>query len=386
MAELGPGVRVSGLLISEEIGQGGFSRVFRAEPEGGGPAVAVKVAVRPELVAAFRAEGAILRRLEGERFVRVLEQHLDADPPYFVLELCPGGDVRALLDRSPAKRLPPGRVLLLARAILEGVAFAHGEGVVHGDLKPENLLLDAAGEPRIADLGLSRVERRRLLDVEAEVAPSLETAPAEGKKVRGTFDYLAPEVRKGGDVTPASDVFALGVLLYEMLVGERPVGAFRMPAAILAREGVEVPAALDRVIGRALAHEARNRYEDAGQMRRDLESGEQGIELVRRDPGRARAEANPILVAVASETFEDRAVSVFAHSVLPAALVAGGAAAGLDLAGAVDAAAFPAICAGFALAGGLLTVIPLWAGYRAELLGLERAARRELAGRDEEAP
>src|SRR5205814_902764 len=108
---LEPGVNLSGHLLSEEIGRGGYSRVFRAEPEGGGEAVAIKVAVRPELVEALRAEGAVLRRLRGPRFVEIKEEHLDADPPYFVLELLKGGDLRALLERSPAKRLAPDEAL-----------------------------------------------------------------------------------------------------------------------------------------------------------------------------------------------------------------------------------------------------------------------------------
>src|SRR5581483_1711490 len=224
--DLEPGVRLSGHLLSEEIGQGGFSRVFRAEPEGGGPAVAIKVAIRPELVEALRAEGNVLRRLSGPRFVKILEEHFDSDPPFFVLELCEGGDLRAVLDDQDRKRLPPSRVLALAKGILEGVSFAHEEGVVHGDLKPENVLLDAQGEPKIADLGLSRARRRELLERQKALQASMGTEPS---KVRGTFDYLAPEVRHGGEITPASDVYALGVLLYELLCGERPLGLFKLP-------------------------------------------------------------------------------------------------------------------------------------------------------------
>src|SRR5437016_5258052 len=111
-----PGVRVSGHLLSEEIGRGGFSRVFRAEPDGGGAAVAIKVAVRPELVSALRAEGAVLRRLQGPHFVHIIAEHLDEDPPYFVLELCEGGDLRAKLDAAEGRRLPVAEALGLMEA------------------------------------------------------------------------------------------------------------------------------------------------------------------------------------------------------------------------------------------------------------------------------
>ncbi|HZU95551.1 MAG TPA: serine/threonine-protein kinase [Planctomycetota bacterium] len=297
-AAIEPGVQISGHLISEEIGAGGYSRVFRATPVNGGAAVAVKVAVKPELVAAMRAEGAVLRRLRGARFVRVLEEHPEADPPYFILELCAGGDLRALAARMPAKRLAPERVLVLALGILEGVAFAHDEGVVHGDLKPENILLDARGEPKIADLGLSRATKTRLA-AEKGVQASIDTN--EGK-VRGTFDYLAPEVRKGAEISFASDIYAMGVLLYELLVGERPYGLFRLPGELLAKDGISVPAALDRVIARALAHEPRHRYPDAGFMRADLLAGDRPLQAAPDEVAHTKAEANPLLLGLADET------------------------------------------------------------------------------------
>src|SRR5439155_577574 len=84
------------------------------------------------LAAALRTEGADLRRLQGPRFVKILEEHLEDDPPYFVLELCEKGDLRAALDRAEGRRLSPEVVLRLAEGILEGCAFAHDEGVVHG--------------------------------------------------------------------------------------------------------------------------------------------------------------------------------------------------------------------------------------------------------------
>jgi serine/threonine-protein kinase len=311
---------LSGHLLSELIGAGGYSRVFRAEPTNGGPAVAVKVAIRPELVLVLRSEGALLRRLQGPRFVQILEEHLDQDPPFFVLELCPGGDLRAFLDRAPGKRLAPDRAFALAQGILEGVAFAHEEGVVHGDLKPENVLLDAQGEPKIADLGLSRAHRERLIVTKEELANTLET---EETKVRGTFDYLAPEVRKAHEITPASDVYALGVLLYEMLTGSRPYGLFQLPADVLKgdgdeRAGVAVPVALDRVVARALAHEARDRYPDASVMLADLRAGEAGLTLAR--PEAVAVGKNPLLDRIADEQARDRLI-LHVLVVLPALLI-----------------------------------------------------------------
>lgn len=279
-----PGVTLSGRLISQEIGRGGFSRVFRAEPVGGGAAVAVKVAVRSELVAALRTEGNVLRRLRSPHFVEILEEHLEEDPPYFVLELCEGGDLRKRLDAAPGRRVGFELAERWILGVLEGMAFAHDEGFVHGDLKPENVLLGssragagASETVKIADLGLSRAHRKQLVLGAAAVAGSLDTR--DDGRIRGTFDYLAPEVRAGHDLSPASDVYALGVFLYEMLVGMRPLGAFQLPRAVLARDGVTVPEYLDRVCARALAHDVHERYPDASIMLADLRAKEQGIAL-----------------------------------------------------------------------------------------------------------
>src|SRR5262249_35047926 len=141
--------------------------------------------------------------------------------------------------------------------------------------------LDASGEPRIADLGLSRAHKRMLR--EARIGSLATDIP----KVRGTFDYLAPEVRRGGDIAPASDVYALGVFFYELLVGSRPLGAFPLPGEVVGPDGTVGPAALDRVVSRALAHEAGDRYPDAGTMLADLRAGHRGIALSRAGAARA---------------------------------------------------------------------------------------------------
>jgi serine/threonine protein kinase len=354
------GVTFSGHLLSEELGRGGMSRVFRADPVRGGAAVAVKVALDPALVGALRAEGATLRRLSSPRFVKILEEHLDADPPYFVLELCPGGDLGALAAAAPDRRLPVARVLELAREVLDGVGFAHDEGVVHGDLKPENVLLDAEGHAKIADLGLSRAARSSLAGRPLE--GSLDTAP---DRVRGTFDYLAPEVRKGGPITPSSDVYALGVTLFELLVGERPHGLFRPPSEVLG-PGAGVPRALDRVIGRALQPDPLERYQDAAVMLVDLELGDEGLAAPRPTSGQATAGPNPLLLRIGEETFADHLVLVATPAVIY----------GMMPVGIALAAGTPEVAAAIALGGAALTLLaalPAWLRYRvARALTLRR--------------
>ena len=196
--------------LLSQLGAGGMGAVYLARDGASGREVALKLLtglVGPEERARFLREAQAAARLRHPGVVSVHEVGEAQGRPYLVMERVEGGSLRALLQR--AGRLDPGLALPLAAGVAEALAAAHAQGVVHRDLKPENVLLDAEGRPRLTDFGLARlVEGDRSLTRTGELL--------------GTPGYMAPEQLRGEHAGPPADVFALGVLLYELLTGQRP--------------------------------------------------------------------------------------------------------------------------------------------------------------------
>lgn len=205
-------------MLAERLGAGGFGEVWRAHPLASDACpgeVALKVATRPEAIAALRREGAIQSRLHHPGIVRVLAQDLENDPPYVVFEHCPLGSFRDLLRRAAALRadLP---LLEMFTQIAEALACAHEHGAVHGDLKPENIVLDIEGRPKITDFGLGTTRAGG----EVQLSRSLASVELGG----GTLAYLPPERHTGAPADPSGDVWAMGVMLFEASFGRLPEG------------------------------------------------------------------------------------------------------------------------------------------------------------------
>ena len=211
------------------LGEGGVAQVWLAQDESLQREVALK-ALRPQysqdraLLARFRREATSVAGLDSPYIVQIYDVHLDEQPPVIVMELVEGGDLRALLAREGALPLP--RALTLLRAIASGVAVAHAAGIVHRDLKPANILISAQGRVKVTDFGIAR-----------DLAEAGLTEPGT---VWGTSHYLAPEQALGRTVSPASDCYALGVMLFEMLAGRVPFPGGD-PVAVALAQIQEVP-------------------------------------------------------------------------------------------------------------------------------------------------
>jgi len=243
------GELVGGFRLEEPVGRGGFSEVWKATSATDPKArpVALKVLIHPEHVSQLRAEAAALALVRGEGILPVLAMDLANDPPYLALELVSGGDLRAHAREWRGGRLPPYEAVKVVEQILAILARVHKEGVVHGDLKPENVLKGERGA-LLADFGLSR----RVSQGTATLSVSLSRDDA---RLAGTIDYMAPEQREGQKPTARSDVYALGVILYELLMGERPQGMFAFPSERDAR----CPPVIDRILACSLAKDPRHR-------------------------------------------------------------------------------------------------------------------------------
>ena len=241
---------VPGYELLEVIGRGGMGEVFSAKQVSLGREVAVKIlhAESGWMPERFENEARTMAALNHPNLVTVHDCVRLADGRVaIVMERIEGGSLRARICEGG---LPLAQALVWARSIALGLGAAHAAGIVHRDVKPENVLIDAAGNARVTDFGLA-------FSTAAESTRFTQTGTS-----LGTLGYMAPEQSRGGAVDARTDVFSLGALLYEMLTGKLPQGAFR-PARELRPE---VPAAVDSFIQSALRPEPERRPESAAAL------------------------------------------------------------------------------------------------------------------------
>jgi WD40 repeat protein/DNA-binding SARP family transcriptional activator len=240
------GRSVRGYELREEVGRGDFGIVFRAYQPSVGREVAIKI-VRPELVnqpsfvRGFEAEARLVAQLEHPHIVSLYDYWRDPEGAYLVMRWLRGGSLRDALERGPWNAEPAMRLLDQVRGAL---SYAHRQGVVHGDLKPANVLLDEDGNAYLSDFGIAS----RLTDP-SESPGRATSSPA----------YVIPEELRGEPRTARSDLYCLGLLTFELVTGRRPPMDGSLPSVNALRP--EVPKGLDAVIEKATADHPEERYE-----------------------------------------------------------------------------------------------------------------------------
>ena len=203
----------------------------------------------------FAREARALARLNHPNIVAVYDYGEAGGYPFLVMEYVEGLTLRQLLQHG---KLAPEEALAIVPKICEALQFAHQKGIVHRDIKPENILLDKAGQVKITDFGIAKVIRPG--------APDRSLTGA--KDVVGTPHYMAPEqIEEPAKVDHRADIYSLGVVFYEMLTGELPLGKFQPPS-----KKVQVDVRLDEVVLRALAKEPERRYQQASEVKTAVET------------------------------------------------------------------------------------------------------------------
>ena len=300
------------LEILELIGQGGMGAVYKARQTKLDRLVAIKILPAEwgndtAFAERFTREARALARLSHSQIVAIHDFGESGGLFYLIMEYVDGCNLRQLLRSGP---LQPELALSLIPQICAALQYAHGEGVVHRDIKPENILLDAKGQVKIADFGLAKLTRKS----------AAEYTLTGTQQVMGTIDYMAPEQRTSPqDVDHRADIYAVGVVLYEMLTGELPLGRFAPPS-----EKAQVDERFDAVVFRAMEKEPAQRYQRISEVQADVQaiswpaSGNHAGRSVgaaeRKPVGGIRAKARSILGGMVT-LFVHRPTAVSAPSV-----------------------------------------------------------------------
>lgn len=244
--------------VVELIGQGGMGAVYKAVERDLDRTVALKVFLYrnedPAFAERFKREARALAKLKHNNIVGV--HHIgERDGLHFmIMEYVDGLNLRQL---SADQRLDPTHAMQLVPKLCDALQYAHDNGVIHRDIKPENILIDSAGEIKVADFGLAKM-----------TGSGKRGTLTHTRQVMGTWNYMAPEqVERPTEVDHRADIYSLGVVIYEMLTGELPLGRFEPPS-----EKVKVNVDLDKIVMRALEKSPDRRYQQASEFKSGFES------------------------------------------------------------------------------------------------------------------
>lgn len=260
--------------IISEVGRGGMGAVYEASSLKTGR-VAIKTMLMPpdldnrtrwEMIERFMTEARAIRALEHRNIVSVLDVGEDEGEFFMVMEFLEGQDLSQLIDMMGA--FAPDRAKAIIADVCDALAYSHGREVIHRDIKPDNIFLIKGGVTKLTDFGLARI---------GEVG-----SHTQDGTMMGTFAYMSPEQARGERLDPRTDVWSLGVTLYEMLAGKKPFAGEQSAAilqAILTQDAEPIPnldADLQAVLTKCLARDVNERYQTALEFKEALVGPEEG--------------------------------------------------------------------------------------------------------------
>ncbi len=267
--------------IIEELGKGGMGKVYKVHDTKIKEKIALKL-IKPEIakdkktIERFSNELRLARKIRHKNICQMFDLGEERGTHFITMEFVPGQDLKGLIRQSG--QLAVGTTINIAKQICDGLTEAHKSGVVHRDLKPSNVMIDKEGNVRIMDFGIAR---------------SLEAKGITGAGVMiGTPEYMSPEQVEGKETDQRSDIYSLGVILYEMVAGRVPFEG-DTPFTVGVKQKSEIPRApkeineqipedLNRVILRCMEKERENRYQSVGELHSELMSLEKGIPTTER--------------------------------------------------------------------------------------------------------
>ncbi len=262
--------------VIEELGRGGMGNVYRVVDKKINEEVALKllhpaVAAEEKTIERFKNELKLARKITHKNVCRMYDLNEEGGTPYITMEYVPGGDLKSIIKMTG--QLNVGRAVSISKQICDGLAEAHNLGVVHRDLKSRNIMIDKEGNARIMDFGIAR---------------SLEAKGMTGDGIMvGTPEYMSPEQVKGEEADQRSDIYSLGIVLFEMLTGKTPFeGDTSLSIALKQKTeeppnpqdfNAQIPEHLNRVILKCLEKDRKKRYQAADDLASELSSLEEEI-------------------------------------------------------------------------------------------------------------
>ncbi len=268
-----PGERVSEYILDELVGTGSFGQVWKARHHvWTDNYVAIKIPTDSQFVRNLQKEGTTIHGLRHDNIVRAIGLDPYGDIPYLIMEYVDGWSLRQLVD-AHEKGMPVKAAQNIIVGILSALDHAHGNGVIHRDIKPANILIAGAGKKPVEEIAVADV---RVTDFGLGKAGQITThsilqsgsmLSEEGKSISGTIAYMSPEQRDGQATDGRSDLYSVGIVLFEVMCGERPSGG-DMPSHVRS----DLPTWVDRVFSRLYTRLDR-RFASAADVLREIEHG-----------------------------------------------------------------------------------------------------------------
>jgi serine/threonine-protein kinase PpkA len=273
-------LRLKGYRLTRKIGSGGMTEVFLAEREADRLPVVLKVLdasgkATSEHLSRFIQEYALLSRIEHPHVIRIYDQGFTDDHAYIAMEYFEQGDLRAEIKAGMTQQ----RVLEIIAQTAQALDAIHAQGIIHRDLKPENVMRRPDGSVALADFGIAKSMMQ---------AENLDLTQTRHGDVVGTPYYLSPEQAAGGVITPLSDLYSLGVMMFEMLAGERPFRAESLDVLLARHLSAPTPPlppaheTLQPVVEKLMAKKAQDRYASARALLEDFEQRSLGRTVTQR--------------------------------------------------------------------------------------------------------